>query len=763
MREASVGHDCPIVISDSGESSDGTASGAEAAKPTSQQSVGSLGCSQGSGQRGQLTLLLKQQQLAPGNRSSQPMDSARSRYGKKQGTAAASGRKKAPAKGKGMLLQLTASTSAAAAPKQPCPPPVQSEPRAPFLSTEPSAKHLVAPGGSEFPAAAAGDADAGASWSTKYAPESAAELVVHKKKVDELRAWMQHCAGKCGLPAAGCLLLTGPPGCGKTAAVCLLASEQGLSVTEWVPPAGVTWEEHQRNHRGGSAEPSPSPSSSGRRFHSKLDEFDDYVGRSTLFASLQLQRRRPGAPGGAGLKRGGQGEESAGGKSDHEQKGARGRLLLVDDLPHAANSEQRTRLAQSLRRLARTTRFPAVIITTSGDRSGASAKFSSAALGNSHGLHKELLSALDEAGIHVVSLNPITSRNAAKALRGIARKMGIVLAERSAAEMAEASGGDLRNAIESLQLHLLGHRQLREPSGAEVGRPGAKRRRAAAGAAVSIDRGGAAVSGMDSGLSLFHALGKLLHNKRGDPADLASDTAPQLCRNHREAEPAPASSSVGSATAEPMPPLPLAERFRRLPSSVDPEGTVLRSQMDGDSVMAFLQENLHDFVDDECIGAAADCLEYLSAGDALLGRAPGGAGGGAGPSAAGTSVVARARSSWQPLRPPALWAARTAAAHNQEQIGEILRLAGHSSAVLSGCVSYLASEVLPFLRCLHCGSPRYAEALDGVLPSRWMYVVGGRAELVERACGRRAAGGGTLGAADSEGAGEGAGDPIEDC
>mmetsp|Transcript_32601 Transcript_32601/g.77333 ORF Transcript_32601/g.77333 Transcript_32601/m.77333 type:complete len:406 (-) Transcript_32601:14-1231(-) len=290
MREASVGHDCPIVISDSGESSDGTASGAEAAKPTSQQSVGSLGCSQGSGQRGQLTLLLKQQQLAPGNRSSQPMDSARSRYGKKQGTAAASGRKKAPAKGKGMLLQLTASTSAAAAPKQPCPPPVQSEPRAPFLSTEPSAKHLVAPGGSEFPAAAAGDADAGASWSTKYAPESAAELVVHKKKVDELRAWMQHCAGKCGLPAAGCLLLTGPPGCGKTAAVCLLASEQGLSVTEWVPPAGVTWEEHQRNHRGGSAEPSPSPSSSGRRFHSKLDEFDDYVGRSTLFASLQLQR-----------------------------------------------------------------------------------------------------------------------------------------------------------------------------------------------------------------------------------------------------------------------------------------------------------------------------------------------------------------------------------------------------------------------------------------------------------------------------------------
>ena len=50
---------------------------------------------------------------------------------------------------------------------------------------------------------------------------------------------------------------------------------------------------------------------------------------------------------------------------------ARPKLVVVDDLPHAAGPDARRRLASALGELAATARFPVVVVTTESGGSGA--------------------------------------------------------------------------------------------------------------------------------------------------------------------------------------------------------------------------------------------------------------------------------------------------------------------------------------------------------------------------------------------------------
>ena len=70
---------------------------------------------------------------------------------------------------------------------------------------------------------------------------------------------------------------------------------------------------------------------------------------------------------------------------------------------------------------------------------------------------QDIQSALEATGVAHISCNPITANNAAKALLRVAEAEQMPLSKKQAQSIAEAASGDLRNAMEMLQLLALGH------------------------------------------------------------------------------------------------------------------------------------------------------------------------------------------------------------------------------------------------------------------------------------------------------------------
>mmetsp|Transcript_10091 Transcript_10091/g.27615 ORF Transcript_10091/g.27615 Transcript_10091/m.27615 type:complete len:193 (-) Transcript_10091:1475-2053(-) len=133
--------------------------------------------------------------------------------------------------------------------------------------------------------AAAGCEGGGALWYDKYAPADTSALAVHRKKVEEVRDFLQrqeqpgyrHWGGRM-------LIASGPVGCGKSTTVRLLASELGYHVVEYNPPTPTLWLELQQQD-----DPGPLRSL-GPSYVSKLDDFEAFVNRAK-YPALPLASR----------------------------------------------------------------------------------------------------------------------------------------------------------------------------------------------------------------------------------------------------------------------------------------------------------------------------------------------------------------------------------------------------------------------------------------------------------------------------------------
>ncbi|KAM7529584.1 hypothetical protein LguiB_032994 [Lonicera macranthoides] len=366
-------------------------------------------------------------------------------------------------------------------------------------------------------------------WVDKYKPHSLEELAVHKKKVEEVKVWFEE-----RLRIAEeifynhVLLITGQAGVGKSATVHVIASHLGATVCEWNTPTPTIWQEHVHN------------SKSGIRYTSKLDEFENFVEKIRKYGLIP--------------------SSITGGSKQSI-------ILLIDDLPVVNGKVAYERLHRCLHLLVQSIRIPTAILITDYDKAD-SADYATRCW-------EELQLSLQSAGTCKVAFNPITANSIKKTLSKICREEQFKVNLEQIDSIAKASGGDIRHAITSLQYFCLKPQPMRDRSNESN----------------QLDDGFSLRFGRDETLSLFHALGKFLHNKRETVSSILSDKDPIL----------------------------LKERFIRLPLKMDvPEKVLCQAHGQARPIADFLHENVLDFMNEEAIDNACIVASYLSDADCLL-------------------------------------------------------------------------------------------------------------------------------------------------
>ncbi|KAK6641709.1 hypothetical protein RUM44_013424 [Polyplax serrata] len=104
-------------------------------------------------------------------------------------------------------------------------------------------------------------------------PKAVNELTVHPKKIEEVRKWVSSCVHQ----KSAILLITGPPGSGKTVTLKLVADEKGFSVMEWITPVSKAVPSNFVEEYGGDK--NIFDVSEGKKF-------EDFVIRSGRYPSL---------------------------------------------------------------------------------------------------------------------------------------------------------------------------------------------------------------------------------------------------------------------------------------------------------------------------------------------------------------------------------------------------------------------------------------------------------------------------------------------
>ncbi|XP_050227110.1 cell cycle checkpoint protein RAD17 isoform X2 [Mercurialis annua] len=475
-------------------------------------------------------------------------------------------------------------------------------------------------------------------WVDKYKPQSLEELAVHKKKVEEVKAWFEKRLKASEENLSNyVLVITGQAGTGKSITINTIASHFGATLFEWKTPTPTIWQEHMHNTNRGIS------------YTSKLDDFVNFsekIRKYGLFPSSFSAESKPPI------------------------------ILLIDDLPVANGRVAFEKLQSCLLLLARSTQVPtAILLTDYGkeDPADHSARFL-----------EELQLSLESAGACKVSFNPITNNSIKKVITRICKQEHHNLTTEQIDLIAKASGGDIRHAITSLQLFCVQPNIMPNLSALSNSSPSYSD-----GSADEINAlisGFSSLFGRDETLSLFHALGKFLHNKRDAEVPIVLDHDAFL----------------------------VSDKFSRLPMKMDaPEKVLCQAHGQARPITDFLHENVLDFISDEGMDAARDVASYLSDVDLLLysfrGMSSRSNEANNVLQSAAASVAVRgvlfgnscsSSSRWHAIRKPKLWQVDQSMFRNQKETISRKFIADGGSSFSQLPLSDIATEYMPVLKWL---------------------------------------------------------------
>jgi len=328
-------------------------------------------------------------------------------------------------------------------------------------------------------------------WVVQFAPSNLDELAVHKRKVGDVKNWLNFAySGK----RQRVLVLKGAAGTAKTTTVELLAKDMGIQVTEWKNPAGSDL----------TSEGSMSASF----------QFEDFVGRAGRSGGLTLAVS---------------GQEDAGGDdgistaSAGEHATESRQLLLVEEFPNTFSKASpplqsfRSAIAQYLASGPVTNGPPTPIVLIISE----TLLSTSTAAADSFTAHRLLgPELLENPWLDTIEFNAIAPTILIKALEGVvvkeARRSGRRKTPGPLVLKRIAETGDIRSAVSSLEFLC-----LRGDDGdtwsSKVTFTKAKKSKSEATMTKAEEEALRLISNRENSLGIFHSVGKIVYNKRQEP------------------------------------------------------------------------------------------------------------------------------------------------------------------------------------------------------------------------------------------------------